>query len=101
MDNIKDKSKCESKQYNFEKTIKEYIRHGKFKLEKDLAGTREAIRLISNEKVKEFIELTDRGLSKPERELLECTIISGMFQAFCYGYGIGKIEGSTDNRIFL
>lgn len=85
----------------FEKTIREYLKQGRTKLEKDLAGTREAIRLVAEDKIKNFMKTMDKGLSKEEREYLSSLIVSGMFQSFCYGYGIGKIEGGTSNRIYL
>jgi len=85
----------------FEKTIKVYLKQGKEKLEKDLRGTKEAIRLIAIDRTKDFIKTMDKGLDKPEREFLAALIVSSMYQSFCYGYGIGKIEGKTNNRIFL
>ena len=86
---------------NFEKTIKSYLRQAREKLNGDLAGTREAINLIADEKAKDFIETMDRGLDKEERDFLKALIITSMHQSFCYGYGIGKIEGNTNNRIIL
>jgi len=86
---------------NFENTIKEYIRQGKFKLENDLAGTQEAIKLIAKDKTKDFIKTMDKGLDKGEREFLSTLIVSSMYQSFCYGYGIGKIEGKTRDKVYL
>lgn len=86
---------------NFEVTIRKYLNQGKDKLENDLAGTREAIRLIAMDKTRDFIQVMDKGLSKEEREFLSALIIASMYQSFCYGYGIGKMEGTTNNRIFL
>jgi len=86
---------------DFEKTIKCYLKQAKVKLNGDLAGTREAIKLIAADKAQDFIEATDRGLDKEEREFLKAIIITSMHQSFCYGYGIGKIEGNTSDRIFL
>ena len=85
----------------FEKTIKEYLKQGKDKLEKDLAGTREAIKLIATDKTKNFMITMDKGLSKDEREFLNKLIVTAMYQAFCYGYGIGKVEGHTNSRVML
>ena len=84
----------------FEKTIKEYLRQGRNKLANDLAGTREAIKLIADDKIKDFIITMDKGLNKEERSFLSSLIVSGMYQSFCYGYGIGKIEGHTSSRIY-
>jgi hypothetical protein len=85
----------------FEKTIKEYLKQGKEKLESDLAGTREAIKIIARDKTRDFIKTMDKGLSKEEREFLCKLIVSSMYQSFCYGYGIGKMEGKTNSKIFL
>jgi hypothetical protein len=86
---------------NFETTIREYLKQGKDKLENDLAGTREAIKLIAIDKTRDFIQAMDKGLNKEEREFLSALIVSSTHQSFCYGYGIGKVEGKTNNRIFL
>jgi hypothetical protein len=86
---------------DFEKTIKRYLKQAKDKLNGDLAGTREAIKLIAADKARDFIETMDRGLDKEEREFLKALIITSMHQSFCYGYGIGKIEGNTNERILL
>ena len=85
----------------FEKTMRGFLKQGRDKLEKDLAGTREAIRLIAVEKTRDFIRTMDKGLDKGEREFLSALIVSGMVQSFCYGYGIGKIEGKTDKRVYI
>lgn len=86
---------------DFEKTIKQYLKQGKDKLSRDLAGTREAIRLIAEDKTRDFLKTMDKGLDKEEREFLSSLIVTGMYQSFCYGYGIGKIEGNTNERIIL
>ena len=89
------------KNTDFERTIKCYLRQAREKLNGDLAGTREAMKLIAAEKARDFIETTDRGLDKNEREFLKAIIITSMHQSFCYGYGIGKIEGNTASKIIL
>ena len=86
---------------DFEKTIREYLKQGKEKLEKDLLGTREAIKLIARDKTRDFIKIMDKGLDQTERDFLCALIVSSMHQSFCYGYGIGKIEGKTSNRVYL
>jgi hypothetical protein len=93
-----DKAKYQS---DFERTLRLYLKQARDKLNSDLAGTREAIKLIAADKIRSFIEITDRGLSKEEREFLKSLIISSMRQSFCYGYGIGKFEGNTNERVFL
>lgn len=85
----------------FEKTIRIYLKQANEKLNSDLVGTREAIKLIAADKARNFIETTDRGLDKTEREFLRNIIIASMHQSFCYGYGIGKIEGKSDKKICL
>lgn len=85
----------------FEKTLKLYLKQARNKLNGDLIGTREAIRLIASDKTKDFIEAMDRGLNREEREFLKALIISSMHQSFCYGYGIGKIEGNTNEKVCL
>jgi len=97
MNNINEKSNS----YDFERTIKEYLHQAKEKLETDLAGTREAIRLIAEKKTRDFMQASDMGLDKNDRMLLKQLIITSMYQSFCYGYGIGKIEGKTDCKVFL
>lgn len=86
---------------DFEKTIKAYLKQGREKLSKDLAGTREAIKLIADEKTRDFLLTMDRGLDREERDFLNSLIITSMYQSFCYGYGIGRIEGHTNERIIL
>lgn len=95
------KRKKNTVEYNFEEKIKQYLEQAKKKLENELSGTREAIKLIAGDKTRDFIQVTDRGLDKEEREFLSVLIITSMYQSFCYGYGIGKIEGTTKNKVFL
>lgn len=85
----------------FEKTLKLYLKQARNKLNGDLAGTREAIKLIASDRIKDFIEAMDRGLSKEERDFLKVLIITSMHQSFCYGYGIGKIEGQSKDKVYL
>lgn len=86
---------------NFEKIIKEYLKQARSKLEHELTGTREAMKHIASDKTKDFIKVMDRGLDKTEREYLSALIVSSMYQSFCYGYGIGKIEGKNENRVLI
>ena len=89
------------KNEDFELLMKKYLKQAREKLNTDLTGTREAIKLIAQEKTKEFILTMDRGLSVAERKFFNQIIINSMYQSFCYGYGIGKVEGSTDINVFL
>ncbi len=70
---------------SFETIMKEYLQQGRQKLITDLTGTREAIRLIANDKTRDFMLVTDRGLNKEERDYLIELIVSSMYQTFCYG----------------
>ncbi|OPZ87004.1 MAG: hypothetical protein BWY74_03504 [Firmicutes bacterium ADurb.Bin419] len=86
---------------SFESTIKEYLKQARSKLENELTGTREAMRLIAIDKTHDFLKVMDRGLDKEERDYLSALIVASMYQSFCYGYGIGKIEGKNDKKIVL
>lgn len=86
---------------SFESTIREYLKQARKKLEKELTGTREAMKLIALDKTKDFLKVTDRGLDKEERDYLSALIVASMYQSFCYGYGIGKIEGENDRKVVL
>lgn len=86
---------------NFESTLKEYLKQALCKLENELTGTREAMRLIAIDKTQDFLKVMDRGLDKEERDYLSALIVASMYQSFCYGYGIGKIEGKNDSRVVL
>ncbi|MCX7922870.1 MAG: hypothetical protein N3B21_12805 [Clostridia bacterium] len=97
MENIKRNRKGS----NIESDIKKYLKEAEEKLENDLAGTREAIRLIAIDKTRAFMIAMDKGLDKDEREYLKGLIIESMYQSFCYGYGIGKIEGKTDKKLYI
>jgi len=85
----------------FEATMKGYLRQGKNRLENELSGTREAINLIAKEKMRDFIAAMDKGLDKDERDFLIELIVHSMQQSFCYGYSIGKIEGTSGEKVYL
>lgn len=85
----------------FERTVRRYLKQGREKLLNDLTGTREAIKIIAVNKTRDFMETMDKGLDKDEREFLNALFVASMIKSFCYGYGIGKIEGSANNKIFL
>jgi hypothetical protein len=59
------------------------------------------MKIIAGEKTRDFIRTMDKGLDKNEREFLSGVIISSMYQAFSYGYGIGKVEGKTNKKVFI
>jgi hypothetical protein len=98
MGNMKEYGNGES---TFEEQIRGFLEQGKEKLMKELEGTRGAIKLLAQDKARDFMRTTDIGFSKEERELLSEMIVSSMYQSFCYGYGIGKMEGSTKRKIYL
>lgn len=86
---------------DFEKILREYLRQAKCKLEHEYTGTREAMKIVAKEKTREFMQVMDRGLNKEEREYLSALIVAGMYQSFCYGYGVGKVEGKNESRAFI
>jgi hypothetical protein len=86
---------------NFDSTIKEYLKQARNKLENELDGTREAMRLIAIDKTKDFIKAMDKGLDKEERDYFSALIVACMYQSFCYGYGIGMIEGKNNTKVIL
>ena len=81
--------------------IKEYTIEANGKLNDQYTGTKQAIRLIAEEKVREFMVTGDIGLNKEEKELLVAFIAGGMMQSFSLGYGVGKVEGETKKQVYL
>ena len=81
--------------------IKEYTIEANSKLNDQYTGTKQAIRLIAEEKVREFMVTGDIGLNKEEKELLVAFIAGGMMQSFSLGYGVGKVEGETKKQVYL
>ncbi len=86
---------------NFEKTMREYLKQARKRLDNEFSGTREAIKLVAADKMRNFMQAMDKGLNKEEREYLSSLIIEGMYQSFCYGYGVGKIEGAYRKKVYL
>jgi hypothetical protein len=84
-----------------ENIIRKYLSEAKERLDSDFIGSREAIKEISDEKVKEFILYADMKFGKKEAELLKALYASSMCQAFCYGYGLGKAEETANRKILL
>lgn len=85
----------------FEQKMKENIRFARKRLDTDFNGSREAMLSQAKEKVKQFQVACDSILDKEEKELLILLIVGSMFQSFSYGYGIGKIEGETLQKVML
>ncbi|MDQ2085176.1 hypothetical protein RBH29_01840 [Herbivorax sp. ANBcel31] len=89
------------KKSDFEKILREYLKQAKFKLEHEYTGTREAMKLVAKDKTREFMQCMDRGLNQEERDYLSTLIMAAMYQSFCYGYGVGKVEGKDESRAFV
>ncbi|HHU48579.1 MAG: hypothetical protein ACOYEH_08460 [Caldicoprobacterales bacterium] len=81
--------------------IREYTLEANTKLDDQYNGTREAIRLIAQEKASDFILKGDVGLRLEEKQLLIDIIAGSMMQSFSLGYGVGKVEGSTRKAVYL
>ncbi|NLU36547.1 MAG: hypothetical protein GXX01_05975 [Clostridiales bacterium] len=81
--------------------IREYIVEANVKLDDQFNGTKEAIRLIAEEKAGSFILRGDIGLNIEEKQLLTDIIAGSMMQSFSLGYGVGKVEGSTKKNVYL
>jgi hypothetical protein len=86
---------------SFESVIKEYLAEARERLLTELEGTRGAIKLVAEDKSRDLMRMLDIGFSKEERQILSDTIVQSMHQSFCYGYGIGKVEGRTNKRVYL
>ncbi|AUG58962.1 hypothetical protein [Acetivibrio saccincola] len=91
------KNKKLYKRSELEKILREYLRQAKCKLEHEYPGTREAMKLVAESKTREFMQIMDRGLDREERDFLSSLIVSGMYQSFCYGYGVGKVEAKSES----
>ena len=85
-------------QSDFERTLRLYLRQARDKLNGD-GRHRETINLITADRAG-ISSVTDRT-EKEEREFLKSLIITAMRQSFCYGYGIGKFEGNTNEKVYL
>ncbi len=81
--------------------IKEYTLEGNHKLDDQYTGTKQAILLIAEEKVREFMLAGDVGLGKEERDLMVLLTAGAMMQSFSLGFGVGKVEGVTKKPVFL
>jgi hypothetical protein len=86
---------------NTGKMIKEYCQEGNSKLDEQYNGTKKAIIITADEKVREFMLKGDVGLGEDERGLLAMLIAGAMMQSFSLGFGVGKAEGVTNKQIYL
>lgn len=94
-------SNLKVKDLNIESIIRKYLSEAKSRLDTDFLGSREAIKEISDEKVREFLVYTDLSFGEKDRELLKTLYASSMCQAFCYGYGLAKAEEASNRKILL
>lgn len=81
--------------------IKKYTKEGNKKLDKQYIGTKQAIIQIAHEKMQEYMWVGDVGLGLDERNILKRLIANSMMKSFSLGYGIGKLEGSTNKQVRL
>jgi len=89
------------KDANIENIIRKFLLEAKNRLDTDFMGSREAMKEISDEKVREFLLYTDMNFNTKEKELLKTIYASSMCQAFCYGYGVAKAEETANRKILL
>ncbi len=85
----------------FNQRMKRNINHAQERLDTDFIGSKEAMLLIAKEKVREFQIASDTIIHDEVQDILSLLIVGGMYQAFSYGYGIGKVEGETLKKIIL
>lgn len=85
----------------FENEMRTHINHAKKRLDNDFLGSREAMFELAEERAKQFQLACDVIFGEEEREILLSLIVGSMFQAFSYGFGIGKVEGETLQKIIL
>jgi hypothetical protein len=81
--------------------IYKYTHEGNSKLDEQYNGTKKAIIMTADEKVREFMLTGDVGLREDERELLALLIAGAMMQSFSLGFGVGKAEGVSKKQIYL
>lgn len=81
--------------------IKLHTKQGSKKLDDQYMGTKQAIIQIAHEKMQEYMRVGDVGLGLDERNILKDLIANSMMKSFSLGYGIGKVEGSTNKQIRL
>lgn len=101
MPNLEELNQKNTSKRLFEQSIKRYLEQARRKLLHELEGTRGAIKLLAKDKVQDFIRVSDIGFDKEEIKMLNDMVVSSMYQSFCYGYGIGKMEGVTNKKIIL
>ena len=87
--------------FSFEQKMKENIKQAKKRLDSDFKGSKEAMLLQAMDKVKQFQIACDTILGMEEKEILTFMLLNSMFQTFSYGYGIGRVEGETLEKVVL
>ncbi len=88
------------KRSDFEKILREYLRQAKSKLEHEYTSTREAMKLVAENKTKEFMQTMDRGLDREERDYLSSLIVSGMYQSFVMDMELEKLKEKVKVKNF-
>ncbi|MBZ4646956.1 MAG: hypothetical protein PWR27_542 [Petroclostridium sp.] len=86
---------------DFQARMKQNISQAKERLDSDFMGSKEAMLSLAVEKVRQFQIASDTVFENEEKEILTLLIVGSMFQAFSYGYGIGKVEGETLQKVIL
>ncbi|MCG8501852.1 MAG: hypothetical protein MJB12_15815 [Firmicutes bacterium] len=85
----------------FEKKMKKNLTEASERLNSDFMASKEAMLSLAIDKVKQFQIASDTIIENEEKEILTLTLVGAMFQAFSYGYGIGKVEGETLKKVIL
>lgn len=85
----------------FEVKMKQNLAEAKERLNTDFMASREAMLSVAMDKVKQYQIASDTIIESEEKEILTLLIVGAMFQAFSYGYGIGKVEGETLKKVIL
>ncbi len=85
----------------FENRMKFYLNEAQYRLGNDFSASREAMLSIAKDKVKQFQLASDNAMKNEEKEILMLMIVGSMFQAFSYGYGIGKVEEESLQKIVM
>ena len=81
--------------------MKFHLNEAQERLGNDFSASREAMLSIAQEKVKQFQLASASIIENEEKEILMLMIVGAMFQSFSYGYGIGKVEEETLQKIVM
>ena len=86
---------------DFQTQMKQNIHQARERLNTDFMGSKEAMLSMAVDKVQQFQVASETILNDEEKEILILFMVNNMFQAFSYGYGIGKVEGETLKKVIL